>query len=159
MRPHWLELAYEEMNNSVAEVPGPNSNPRIVAYFNETSFKTTDDNVAWCSAFVCAVLEWSGIPSTRSAAARSYLYWGDELREPKDGCIAVLYRGSRDGTSGHCAFFVGQTADKIMLLGGNQMDKVCILAYPKSQVLSYRWPSKEVRTSDAGNNSDTYYRN
>ena len=86
------------------------------------------------------MLEWSGIPSTRSAAARSYLDWGVELDIPRKGCVVVLWRGSKDGASGHVGFFLYQTKDKITLLGGNQGDKVSVQSYDIDRVLSYRWP-------------------
>lgn len=145
-RVSWLTLAYKELG--VFETPGPGNTQRILEYHRETSLKATEDTVPWCSSFICAMFEWSNIPSTRSAAARSWLDWGIELDIPREGCVVVLWRGSKDGPSGHVGLYVGQTKDKIMLLGGNQKDSVCILGYNKDRLLSYRWPEIMTGTID-----------
>lgn len=136
----WLSIAQKELG--ISEIRGPAYNPRILEYHRETTLRATSDEVPWCSAFVCAILEWSGIPSTRSARARSYENWGIGLESPRTGCVVVLWRGSKDGTSGHVGFYVGETKDKIVLLGGNQGDKVSVQSYPKEQIIAYRWPSE-----------------
>ena len=52
------------------------------------------------------------------------------------GAIAVLERGP---TSGHVAFVVGrQGNDQIMLLGGNQSDRVMIKRISKTRLLGAR---------------------
>ena len=44
---------------------------------------------------------------------------------------------TRDG-GGHVAFYVGETATQIKVLGGNQSNSVSVANYPKSRLLGFR---------------------
>lgn len=135
--PKWLEVAEGELG--VAEVPGEDNNLRVLEYHKTTALKATQDSVAWCSSFVNFCLLKAGIQGTHSAAARSWLSWGKELKEPKFGCIVVLKRGNSP-SQGHVGFYVGSTTpETIRVLSGNQSDKVSIQNFKKSDVLGYRW--------------------
>lgn len=125
-------VAYSEMGQK--EIPGSNDNPRIVEYHQSTSLKASDDETPWCASFVNWVLKQMGEKGTNSAAAKSFATWGKELKAPVKGCIAVF---TRDG-GGHVAFVDHVTGDYVYCLGGNQSNKVCISAYPKSRLLGYR---------------------
>jgi len=138
VEPIWLQCARKELG--VHETPGKASTKRILEYHQATSLKATDDETAWCSAFVCWCLETTGITSTRSAAARSYLNWGKVLSEPRIGCVVVFQRGD-SAWQGHVGFVVGFDKTTITCLGGNQNDSVCIQKYPRSKVLGFRWAS------------------
>ena len=60
------------------------------------------------------MLEAVGIISSRFESAKSYLEWGQSLKEPVVGCIVVI---GRDG-GGHVAFCVGQDSwGNLLLLG------------------------------------------
>lgn len=141
IKPPWLVAAYKELGT--AEKPGVDHNIKILAYHLETTLKATDDETPWCSAFVCAMLEWNGIPSTRSARARSWLDWGMAVDAPQLGCICILWRGRPEGPMGHVGFYVGESETHVRLLGGNQSNKVCVAAYSKERLLGYRWPTSE----------------
>ena len=120
--------------------PAPAHNTRVVRYYADVGHPQVDnDEVAWCAAFLGACLERSGIRSTRSLMARSYLTWGEPAGEPHYGAIAVLSR-SFDPRLGHVGFLVGETAADIILLGGNQGDAVSVQAFPRSRLLGLRWP-------------------
>jgi uncharacterized protein (TIGR02594 family) len=136
--PQWLEIALREIG--VEEVPGAGNNPRVIEYHKTTTLKATQDSVAWCSSFVNWCMKQAEIQGSGSAAARSWLSWGKKLDTPRNGCIAVLKRGSNPA-NGHVAFYVGDGTSTIRLLGGNQGDQVKVSTFPKSMVLSYRWPS------------------
>src|SRR5262245_15699801 len=119
-QPRWLEFAWGDLG--VAEAAGPANNPRVVRYYAEVGqTAVTNDEVAWCAAFLGACLERAGIRSTRSLMARSYLAWGEAVSEPRQGAIAVLSRGF-DPRLGHVGFLVGTTSADVILLGGNQGD-------------------------------------
>jgi uncharacterized protein (TIGR02594 family) len=135
----WLPVAMKELNTS--EVSGDKDNPRIVEYHSATTLKATDDETPWCSSFVSWCLEQSGYKSTKNAWARSYLSFGKKIDKPVNGCIVVFSRGS---SSGHVAFFVGETSSTIKVLGGNQGNKVSIAEYPKSRLLGYRMPTDKL---------------
>lgn len=119
----------------VKEVRG-GENTRIIEYHASTRLKANEDEVPWCSAFMCWCLERVGIISTKSAAARSYLDWGVEIEEPYEGCVVIFKRG--EPPAAHVAFYVKESGDWLFCLGGNQNDKVCVNAYPKSDLLGYR---------------------
>lgn len=138
----WMHTARALIGTS--EVAGAKHNPLIVQFHRATKLRAKDDETPWCAAFVCHCLEAAGVHSTRSAAARSYLTWGQRLAAPVYGCVAVLSRlGSP--VHGHVGFFVGRRDGRIprvQLLGGNQGNAVSIASYPEERVLSYVWPAQ-----------------
>jgi uncharacterized protein (TIGR02594 family) len=138
MTPPWLEMARREIGTK--EDPSQHSNSRILDYFKETTFHAEADEVPWCSAFVCAMLEWSGVPSTRSAAAKSYIHYGNLWTLPQLGCITVLNRAPGKY---HVGFFEFETATTVGILGGNQSDMVKISEFDKKLVVCYRLPLEE----------------
>ena len=139
--PAWYVLAMSEIG--VVETYGSKHTPRILEYHKATSLKATTDEVAWCASFVSWCLEKAGVPSTRSAAARSYLKWGKPLTIPRRGCVVVFKRGN-SSWQGHVGFFVEETTDgKIVVLGGNQSNSVRTSRYSKKDLLGYRWPEVE----------------
>lgn len=134
----WLKQAWREFGQ--AERAGAKDNPRIVALFRDAGHPdVVRDEVAWCAAFCGACLERAGLRATRSLMARSYLKWGEALAEPRVGAIAVFSRGSNP-TEGHVGFWLGETEDSIVLLGGNQSNAVSVARYPKARLLGLRWP-------------------
>jgi uncharacterized protein (TIGR02594 family) len=140
--PRWIDVAKQYLGT--AEVKGAKHNPRILKWWAAIRAPFTDDETPWCAAFVGGVLEECGIRSSRSASARSYSGWGLPLSNPALGCVVVFWRGSPTGWSGHVGFVVGKdAAGNLMVLGGNQGDKVTIAAFPASRVVGYRWPEKE----------------
>lgn len=141
MEPDWLMRARREIG--VKERVGSMHNARIIEYHDATRLHAQEDEVPWCSAFACWVMEKSGIASTRSAAARSWLAWGIDLAEPRPGCIAVLERKTPSNpNAAHVGFYVGGdlATENILVLGGNQANQVCIKPYQRTRVMAYRWP-------------------
>jgi uncharacterized protein (TIGR02594 family) len=135
--PPWLLTAQKELG--VSEISGSKHNQRIIEYHQTTTLKATQDEVPWCSSFINWCMTQNFIKGTDSAAARSWLTWGVELKtNPPYGSIVVLKRGNNPA-SGHVGILVYFGVDKIILLGGNQGDKVSIAPFKKSDVLSYRW--------------------
>jgi uncharacterized protein (TIGR02594 family) len=142
--PPWLRLARLELAAGVAEISGPKSNARIDQYHAATRggpLPQDADSVPWCSSFVCWCMEQSGIASTRFKAARSWLTWGSEIAAPVPGCVVVLWRVSPRSGKGHVGLYVGKDDQgRVLLLGGNQGDRVSVRPYQPSRVLSHRWP-------------------
>jgi uncharacterized protein (TIGR02594 family) len=137
-QPRWLDFAWADLG--VAEIAGSRENTWVVRYYADVGHPgVSNDEVAWCAAFLGACLERADIGSTRSLMARSYLDWGQPADEPRYGAIAVLSRGS-DPTLGHVGFLIGETPADIILLGGNQNDSVSVQAFPRSRLLGLRWP-------------------
>ncbi len=135
--PPWMAVALAEIG--IAETPGEANNPRIIEYHSATSLKSTADFVPWCSAFMCWVMECAEIPSTRSAAARSWAGWGVRIEKPRFGCVVVMERGTYSW-QGHVGFVLDADAANVYVLGGNQGDRVSVRKFLRSTVISYRWP-------------------
>lgn len=140
----WMPVALGELG--VEEIAGDQDNPRIIEYLNSTNLDAESrsaDETAWCSAFVNWCVEQAGFAGTDSAAARSWLQWGDALESPRQGCIAVLSRGAHSWT-GHVGFFMGRGNGTVRLLGGNQSNRVNVSEYGDSRILGFRVARAEV---------------
>ena len=135
----WLEIAIRELVRGVDEIPGQRHNPRILEYHSATTLGASDDETPWCAAFMNWCLRECWIKGTNSAAARSFVTWGQES-EPVPGAIVTLWRGSPDSTQGHVGTLVDRAPGRIYLCGGNQRDRVSVAAYPVDRVLAYRKP-------------------
>jgi len=140
----WIDEAKKHIG--LRETVGAASNPVIVQFWKDIKRGgIKDDSTPWCSAYVGAMLERSGIRSSRFESAKSYLEWGVLLTDPTPGCIVVF---SRDG-GGHVGFCVGQDKDgNLLVLGGNQGDAVNVKSFPRSRVTGYRWPAEIVCQHD-----------
>lgn len=138
-QPPWYEIALNEVG--VKETPGDQHTARILDYHQATTLKADRDEVPWCSSFVCWVMEQAGYISTRSAAARSWLQWGEVIESPSIGAIAVFARGTNPA-AGHVGFWAGpgKAATHCRLLSGNINDGVAVDDYPLRRLLGYRWP-------------------
>lgn len=143
----WMRIALAE--EGVREKAGRQHNARILEYHATTALAARTDEVPWCASFVNWCLEQVGIRGIRSARAADWGKFGVALDKPRYGCIVHIYRKPRgvDGATGsssgnHVAFFVGQTATEIRLLGGNQGDRVKVSSYSLTQytVKAMRWP-------------------
>lgn len=142
-QPPWMREAWAEFGQK--ELAGPESNARIVALYKDAGHPNIkSDAIAWCAAYLGACLERSGIHGTRSLMARSYGAWGREITEARPGAVAVLSR-TTDPTLGHVGFVLAERGDDLILLSGNQSDAVTVAAFPKSRLISLRWPSETPR--------------
>jgi len=135
----WYRAARQE--EGVSEIEGPKSSKRILEYHATCSLKATSDDIAWCSAFVNWCMKQAGVKGTNDAGARSWLHWGRSIPQPVEGCVAVLKR-TENPAKGHVAFFVRREGDKVILLGGNQGNRVREAPYDASRVLSFRLPKE-----------------
>jgi len=98
-------------------------------------------SIAWCAAFMNAVLKDTGYEGTNSLMARSFLSYGTKVKSPEEGDIVVFKRGI-SAEAGHVAFFVGyeyiNNKKYIKALGGNQKKSVNMALYPVEKVLGIR---------------------
>lgn len=116
------------------------SNPKINKYFADAGhLNIVDDDVAWCAAFVGAMLARAGIKPTGMLTARSYLKWGTpvDLADARPGDIVVIPRGS-SSWQGHVFFFVKRSGAFVDGLGGNQSNTVNIQRYSAKTILGIR---------------------
>jgi len=100
----------------------------------------------WCAAFVNMILLENNLPTSESVSryyltARSFLTYGQEVTEPRQGDIIVFPRGNQ-GWQGHVGFYVSSTtingAEYYNIIGGNQNDSVTITPYLSSSALTIR---------------------
>jgi len=102
--------------------------------------------IDWCAAFVNSVLAELGIAGSETVSewpltARSFLRWGQRVREPQVGDIVIFPRG-RESWQGHVGFYYGSEIRNgrrhYLILGGNQSNAVTIEAFPAWRVISIR---------------------
>ncbi|MCZ6662021.1 MAG: TIGR02594 family protein [Actinobacteria bacterium] len=122
---------------------GTRHNPKILEYHAITTLRAHQDETAWCSSFVNWCITQADLRGTDRANARSWLSWGVPLSQPKQGAVAVFWRGkSNDGVPGHVGFYLEDSGSAVKLLGGNQGDRVSIkdqtmkkfLGFPISEI-------------------------
>lgn len=134
----WIAEARKHIG--LSEIPGPRHNTTILSWLTRLGAWWTDDETPWCGTFVAQCLEKSGreIPK-HWYRAKEYANYGTRLDKPAYGCIAVL---SRQG-GGHVGFVVGEVSKggDLLILGGNQGNKVSIARFPRSRITAYVWPS------------------
>ncbi len=145
--PDWLEVAIKEFGQK--EISGTkDNNPRVVEYLKSTasylkkksmisSVKDITDEISWCAAFMNWCMKQSGIKGTGTAWALDWKKWGNPISRPKRGCIAVFERRyKKDGKyiiAGHVGIYLGNSGDKILVLGGNQNNEVNITEFSTSK--------------------------
>jgi len=132
------------------EIPGRDHDPFILWCFSLTTFpRPHTDEDSWCSAFLNGLCYVLGLPRSGSAAARSWLRTGEPigLHDALVGMdIVIVKRGPAPqpgpevlAAPGHVGIFAGYNNDnKILLLGGNQGNCVCVAPFPMETVLGIR---------------------
>lgn len=138
--PAWIAQA--KLYLGQAEIKGPHHNPHVLRWWKKIGAPFKDDETAWCGGFVGGVLAEVGFkPVNGGASARAWLKMKVKLDKPAVGCVVIFWRGSKRGKAGHVGFVVGQDQHgNLMVLGGNQGNKVSILPFDRARVLGYRWP-------------------
>lgn len=134
--PLWLAIARRDLD--IEETPGKETTPAIRRWLIDLGAWWRDDETAWCGVAVAAWMKESGsaIPK-HYYRARAWLDWGTALTMPALGCVVVFDR--RGG--GHVGLVVGRDqTDNLLVLGGNQGNKVSIASFSPDRVLGYRWP-------------------
>jgi uncharacterized protein (TIGR02594 family) len=143
--PAWLDIAKKYLGE--AEIKGPHHNPDILRWFKDIGAPFKDDETAWCGAFVGGVLTEAHRPIViGGASARAWEKLAVHLSKPAVGCVAIRWRKSRNSGLGHVGFVAGvDQHGNIMLLGGNQNDRVTLAPYPLKDTrtggfVGWRWP-------------------
>lgn len=141
----WMDIAKQEIGQR--GIIGVQNNPHIVSYHATTTFRATNDETAWCSSFVNWCLKQVNITGTNSAAAASWMRWGQSTHA-RGGAITVIHNlqaanSSLTASGNHVGFLIQETGTHYLLLGGNQSNQVKISSFPKSswQLKGFRWPN------------------
>ena len=135
----WIQIARAYLG--VAEIPGVKTSSVIAVWLRKLKAWWADDETPWCGTFVAYCLSEAGFVVPKYwMRALAWAEWGRPLLVPRVGAVAVF---SRTG-GGHVGFVVGiDKAGNVMVLGGNQANKVSIAAFDGERVLAYRWPTEE----------------
>src|SRR3972149_3927486 len=105
----WMDWAEGEVGQK--EAPGRGSNARIMEYreIGQIPLEGDDSDVPWCKVFINAAFRAVGMEIKNNGMARSIMNDPnfDKIEEPCYGAVAVFWRGSPRGGSGHIGFYVG----------------------------------------------------
>lgn len=135
----WLTLAKKYLGEH--ELAGATAdNPFVIECFKHTTYHAIHDEVPWCAAFVCKVLEDSGFSSTKSAAANSYTSYGMPTTL-KPGAILVFHWPAGGQHVTFCNRVIASSS-LVECLGGNQGDSVKLTTFNAAYIYSTRWPIK-----------------
>lgn len=134
--PPWLARAEEHIG--LAEIPGKNTAPMIRKWLLALKAWWQDDETPWCGVYVAAAMREAGMPLPQHwYRAKGWMDWGLRLDAPALGCIVVFERQG----GGHVGLAVGRNADgRLLVLGGNQGNRVSVAPFDEDRVLGYRWP-------------------
>lgn len=139
VEPAWLLQARRDLG--VREIAGAPTAPRISQMLQQLGAWWRDDETPWCGVAEAAWFAASGIaPPKAWYRAKAWLDWGQVLPAPAVGCVVVFERTG----GGHVGLVVGaDDAGRLLVLGGNQGDRVCIAPFDPARVRGYRWPAGE----------------
>ena len=123
----------------LTEIPGKNHNPTILNWLHGLKAWWKDDETPWSGVFAAHCLRVGNRDIPKDwMRAKEYAFCGKRLTNPAYGCLVVF---TRQG-GGHVGFVVGKDkAGNLLVLGGNQGNRVSIAAFPTSRVAAYVWPS------------------
>lgn len=143
-----LSFARDELALDVREVPGPRSNPRITMYHATTTGGAAPDETAWCSSFVNYCVEQAGFRGTDSKWARSWheANWGRVVTDsPREGDVVVWRRTGHGQDGGHVGFYIDGDDDTILVLGGNQGNRISMARYPRNGTMHFTYRLLSIR--------------
>lgn len=142
--PDWLTRARNYLGTK--EIPGKGNAPVIQQWLRRLDAWWSDDATPWCGVFVATVMRDAGYEIPRAwYRALAWADWGIALETPRVGCIVVYERQG----GGHVGFVVGLDQDcRLLTLGGNQRDSVCVLPFDRWRAIAYRWPAEAVALID-----------
>jgi uncharacterized protein (TIGR02594 family) len=123
----YLDLAYTYIG--VKELKGKGTHPRLAYLFKASKTWITDDDIAWCAAFIAGILSLTNIPVIKGfESSLTWLNYGVKIPKPQVGALAIF---KRKPSGGHIGFVVGISAcgNIIYVLGGNQQDSVNISTF------------------------------
>lgn len=136
----------------MGEVPGRESNPAILAMLRLDAQWPEGDEVPWCSAFANYIAWLLRLPRSKSLRARSWLQVGQPVTLDQARCgfdVVILNRAGATpdpnviDAPGHVGFYAGRESgsagdDYVLILGGNQSDRVSVARYDAARILGLR---------------------
>ena len=139
IEPAWLKIARRSLGTR--ELPGAPTAPRIARWLAALGAWWRNDETPWCGVALGAWVREAGLEIPQHYyRARAWMDWGQPLFLPQLGCVVVLERVG----GGHVGLVAGvDRAGRLMVLGGNQGNRVRESSFPLSQykVKAMRWPN------------------
>lgn len=141
--PYSLAMRYSGV---VYERPGDEDHP-LIQWWLSLCGQSLDahDEIPWCSAFASGVAWECRLPRSKSLSARSWLEVGTPipLSAATPGyCVVILNRGGSPSPTtagpGHVGYFAGIEEQFVLLVGGNQGNKVCVSRFQIADILGVR---------------------
>lgn len=134
--PGWLSIARAHVGKS--ETLGPNDAPFLRVMWARLSGSWLLGQ-PWCGGAVAYCMQVSGHAYPAAYyRAKAWLDWGRQIQRPQLGAVVVFGRAG----GGHVGFVVGtDERDRLLVLGGNQRNRVSVDPFDRGRVLGYRWPS------------------
>jgi uncharacterized protein (TIGR02594 family) len=77
--------------------------------------------------------------------AKAWITWGRQIKSPQKGAIAIF---NFDGTE-HGGFVIADADESLIVLGGNEDEKVQARRYPKANLIDYRMPPLEAKSGNS----------
>lgn len=124
---------------------GSADNPEIMAWAKEVGVNGWYENDAtpWCGLFMGICAKRGGFPyNSQLLSALAWAKWGDHVDTPMLGDTLVFIRTG----GGHVAFYIGESHDNYLVLGGNQSNAVGFEWVAKSRLFAARrahWKIKQ----------------
>lgn len=137
--PPWIDEAMR--HRGLREIPGKQHNKTIVNWLIQMKAWWREDETPWCATFVSHCLRASGLPIPKAFyRAKEYSIYGTAVSKANISFGAICVKSRKGGN--HVFFAVAQSPDgKIIYgLGGNQGNKVCIVAFKIDEIDEIRWP-------------------
>jgi len=133
----WIDEARKHIG--LSEIKGAGTNLTIKGWLSSLRAWWDEDSTPWCGVFAAHCIKSAGYELPKHwYRAKDWLNWGVEIAEPCYGCIVVFERKG----GGHVGFCVGKDEKgRLMVLGGNQGDKVSIAPFDASRAAGYRMPA------------------
>ncbi len=131
------------------EGPGTANNPTILGWAKEVGVAGwyKDDAVAWCGLFMGVCQSRAGFPyNSQLLSSLAWSKWGNHVDNDKAmlGDTLVFVRPG----GGHVAFYIGESKDNFLILGGNQSNSVCIEWISKQRLFAVRRAAWKVAQPD-----------
>lgn len=141
----WMDIAKKQVGVNEKD------HPNLIQEYHSVGGKIrAGGGTPWCASFVGWCLTKAGLKGTGSAAAASYVKFGQPLKVSSPipyGAIMVI----RFGTGNHVAFCESDQGSKVTMLGGNQSSKktgdqrnggeVTLSTISKSNVVAVVYPN------------------
>lgn len=136
-----LELKEAIKHFGTLEHVGKGSNSDIIRWASEVGVKAwyPDDDVPWCGLFkgVCAKRTgWLPNMKYDLLSALSWLTWGTAVPKGQEMLGDTLIFGRVGG--GHVTYYIGESKDSFLCLGGNQSNAVTAAWIEKKRLMGCR---------------------